>query len=177
MIRPAIVNDALDIAGVHVESWRTTYRRLMPDAVLDKLSVSSREKFWYQVLEQGRSQFAFVATDAQGKVVGFVNGGLERGEDPVYTAELYALYLLKEQQGQGYGKALFKKMAERFLGQNHTAMLLWVLSSNPSRGFYEKMGGHYLKTKPVDIGGETLEEVAYGWDDLTNLSKWAKARA
>ena len=36
-------------------------------------------------------------------------------------------------------------------------MLLWVLSTNPARGFYEKMGGHYLNTKPIDIGGETLE--------------------
>ena len=48
-------------------------------------------------------------------------------------------------------------------------MLLWVLSSNPSSGFYEAQGGRYLKTKPFDIGGETLTEVAYGWDDLPSL--------
>ncbi len=50
-------------------------------------------------------------------------------------------------------------------------MLLWVLSTNSSRGFYEKLGGRYLKTKPIDIGGEILEEVAYGWDDLPNLAR------
>ncbi len=171
MIRPATVDDAPDIARVHVESWRTTYPGLMPDAVLDKLSVSGREKFWYQVLGRDKSQVAFVATDAQGKVVGFVNGGLEREKDPVHTAELYALYLFKESQGYGYGEALFEAMVEKFLEQNHTAMLLWVLSSNPSRGFYEKMGGRYLKIKAIDIGGETLEEVAYGWADLPNLAR------
>ena len=171
MIRPATVDDAPGIARVHVESWRTTYRGLMPDAVLDELSVSRREKFWHQVLKRGKSQFAFVATDVQGKVVGFVNGGLERERDPVYTAELYALYLFKEQQGHGYGAALFRAMLEKFLEQNHTTMLLWVLSTNPSRGFYEKMGGRYLKTKPLDIGGATLAEVAYGWDDLSALAR------
>ena len=143
----------------------------MPDAVLDQLSVSRREKFWRQVLERDKSQFTFVAVDDQHGVIGFVNGGLERERDPIYTAELYALYLFKEQQGHGYGAALFKAMTTRFLEQNHTAMLLWVLSTNPSRGFYEKMGGHYLKTKPLDIGGKTLEEVAYGWDDLSALAK------
>lgn len=94
---------------------------------------------------------------------------MERERDPVYTAELYAFYLLKEQQGHGYGKVLFGTMVKQFLGQNHTAMLLWVLATNPACGFYEKMGGRYLKTKPIDIGGETLEEVAYGWDNLPNL--------
>lgn len=34
------------------------------------------------------------------------------------------------------------------------------------------MDGRYLyKTKPVDIGGAALEEVAYGWDDLPSLVK------
>lgn len=173
MIRPATVDDASDIARVHVGSWRSTYRGLMPDAVLDQLSVSRREKFWRQVLERDKSQFTFVAVDDQHEVIGFVNGGLERERerDPVYTAELYALYLLKEQQGHGYGAALFRAVVEKFLEQNHSAMLLWVLSSNPSRGFYEKMGGRSLKTKAIDIGDATLEEVAYGWADLASLAK------
>ena len=171
MVRPTTVDDAPGIARVHVESWRTTYRGLMPDAVLDSLSVEQRTDFWCQVIERAKKQSVFVATDGQGDIVGFVNGGLERERDPVYTAELYALYLFKEQQGYGYGAALFRAMTKKFVGQNHTAMLLWVLSTNPSRGFYEKMGGRYLKTKAIDIGEETLEEVAYGWDELPSLAR------
>ena len=169
MIRPATVDDAPGIARVHVESWRTTYRGLMPDAVLDSLSVEQRADFWRQVIERAKKQSVLVAADGRGDIVGFVNGGLERERDPVYTAELYALYLFKEQQGHGYGAALFRAMVAKSLEQNNTAMLLWVLSTNPSHGFYKKMGGRYLKTKAIDIGGETLEEVAYGWADLPNL--------
>ena len=143
----------------------------MPDSVLDGLSVEQRADFWRQVIERAKKQSVFVATDVQNNVVGFVNGGLERERDPIYTAELYALYLFKAQQEHGYGRALFEAMVEKFLEQNHTAMLLWVLSSNPSRGFYEKMGGRYLKIKAIDIGGETLEEVAYGWADLPDLAR------
>lgn len=169
MIRPATVDDALAIGRVHVESWRSTYKGLMPDAVLSELSAEQRADFWRQVIERAKKQSVFVALDKQSRVIGFVNGGLEREHDSVYTAELYALYLLKEQQGYGHGKALFKAVVGRFLEQNHTAMLLWVLSTNPSRGFYEKMGGHYLKTKTIDIGDTTLEEVAYSWDALPSL--------
>ena len=153
---------------MHVESWRSTYRGLMPDAVLDSLSVEQRAEFWRGVLERSKKQFVFVAED-EGRIVGFVNGGPEQEADPHYTAELYALYLLKAHQGRGCGKALFRATVKTFVERGHTAMLLWVLSSNPSSGFYEAQGGRYLKTKPFDIGGETLTEVAYGWDDLPSL--------
>lgn len=169
MIRPATVDDALAIGHVHVESWRSTYQGLMPDAVLNGLSVEQRADFWRQVIERARRQSIFVATDDQNNVIGFVNGGLEQEHDSFYTAEFYALYLLKEQQGFGYSKALMLALNKKFAEQGHTAMLLWVLSANPSRGFYEKMGGHYLKTKPIDIGGKTLQEVAYGWGNLPDL--------
>ena len=124
--------------------------------------------FWEKTIERANKP-TFIVTDNQSTILGFVNGGLERENDPVYTAELYALYLLKNYHGHGYGEVLFRTIVREFLEQNYTAMLLWVLSTNPSRGFYEKMGGQYLKTKAIDIGGETLEEVAYGWTDLPNL--------
>ena len=168
MIRPATVDDVVDIARVHVSSWRSTYRGLMPDAVLDGLSVERRADFWRGVVERAKNQFVFVVEE-EGRIVGFVNGGLEQEADPHYTAELYALYLLKEHQGRGYGRALFRATAETFVERGHTTMLLWVLSTNPSKSFYERLGGTYLKTKPLELGGETLEEVAYGWDNLPSL--------
>lgn len=150
----------------------------MPDAVLDGLSVEQRANFWGSVIERARKQFVFVATDEQGDIVGFVNGGLEREKDALYTAELYALYLLQECQGHGYGRALMGATVERFVEQDHNAMLLWVLSANAARGFYEAMGGQYLTTKAIDIGGETLEEVAYGWANLSDfLARYASASA
>lgn len=140
MIRPATGNDAPAIGRVHVESWRSAYRGLMPDAVLDGLSVEQRANFWGSVIERSRKQFVFVATDEQGNIVGFVNGGLEREKDALYTAELYALYLLQECQGHGYGRALMGAMA-KVVKQDHNAMLFWVFSTNPARGFYEALGG------------------------------------
>ncbi|HEX7041129.1 MAG TPA: hypothetical protein VF202_13505 [Trueperaceae bacterium] len=42
LIRAAKPEDALAIGRVHVDPWRTTYRGLLPDAVLAALSVEQR---------------------------------------------------------------------------------------------------------------------------------------
>ncbi len=46
---------------------------------------------------------------------------------------------------------------------------IWVFAQNPSRRFYEALGGQYLKSAQFEIGGATLEEVAYGWEDVSVL--------
>ena len=45
-------------------------------------------------------------------------------------------------------------------------MLLWVLATNPARGFYEHLGGLYLREQPLTLGTTTLYEVAYAWPHL-----------
>ena len=50
------------------------------------------------------------------------------------------------------------------------SMLIWVLAKNPSRAFYEALGGQRVYEKQIVIGGETLVEVAYGWRDIHSLT-------
>jgi hypothetical protein len=49
-------------------------------------------------------------------------------------------------------------------------MLVWVLAKNPYRKFYDKLGGKYIRSKEIEIGGTTYEEVAYGWKDLRAIT-------
>ncbi|WP_274651023.1 hypothetical protein [Paenibacillus humicola] len=42
-------------------------------------------------------------------------------------------------------------------------MLIWVLSENPNRYFYEALGGRFIREKEIEIGGTKLKESAYGW--------------
>jgi len=43
-IRPALPNDAGQIAGIQVRTWQATYRGDLPDAFLDSLDASRREE-------------------------------------------------------------------------------------------------------------------------------------
>jgi hypothetical protein len=49
-------------------------------------------------------------------------------------------------------------------------MLVWVLADNPSRSFYEALGGELIGEQNVTIGGVDLREVAYGWPDISCLT-------
>ena len=117
-----------------------------------------------------RRQVVFVAEDPRGRIVGFVSGGPERNDDTAYPGELYAIYLLESCQGQGLGRRLVGALVEWFLSRGWQSMLLWVLEDNPSRGFYEALGGVRIKQETISIGGTELVEIAYGWTDISPLT-------
>ena len=165
-IRTATVRDAAAIATVHVESWRTTYQGIVPDAFLAQLSSAQRQQFWHHVLRDSSSRtMVYVAEEAREGVIGFASGGPERSGDPVYIGELYAIYLLAQQQRRGIGRQLATTLVNRLIQDGMTSLLLWVLVENPARRFYERLGGQPVYEKIVTIGGVPLVEVAYGWRD------------
>ena len=171
-IRTAKASDAAAIAQVHVDSWRTTYKGIVPDDFLASLSYEQRGQLWHQVLSDASGpSFVYVAEDARGKLVGFASGGPERTGDPLYTGELYAIYLLAQHQGKGIGRQLAITLVSRLRQEGMTALLLWVLAENPSRKFYERLGGRPISEKTVMIGGVPLIEVAYGWRDTRMIIK------
>jgi hypothetical protein len=50
LIRAAQIEDAKQIAEVHVASWRAAYRGILPDSMLDNLSVEKRTELWQERL-------------------------------------------------------------------------------------------------------------------------------
>lgn len=170
VLREASLSDASAIAQVHVDTWRTTYRGIVPDAHLAQLSYGRRANGWRQILSQAAAgSFTFVVESEAGEIVGFVNGGKERTGDPVYLGELMAIYLLQAYQGQGIGRRLVRAAAERLHRLGFSSMLVWALADNPACRFYEALGGISVQEKTLEIGGKSLIEVAYGWSDTASL--------
>ena len=171
VIRRAKPEDAAAIARVHVESWRSTYAGLLPERLLLKLSNAQHEsRWWRHVLGHfRRSHFVYVAEDPRDGVVGFISGGAARDRELDYDGEVYALYLLDEYHDAGIGAALFQRLSARMLRECGPGMVVWVLSANPSRYFYERLGGKRIATRRDRMGGAEVEETAYGWVDVTQL--------
>ena len=164
-IRLATVEDAMAIARVHVDSWRTTYRGILSEDYLRSLSYEQRSVSWRRGLSEG-TEFVYVAVDDTGQVVGFASGGPEREGKAVYRGELYAIYLLANAQRKGFGRQLLLAVARHLYEQGISGMLVWVLAENPARHFYEAMGGRYVRMKMEAVGGDMLKELAYGWKDI-----------
>ena len=170
LIRKALLQDAQAIAKVHVDSWRTTYAKIVSSEFLESLAYEQREKMWISILSEPAGQtFIFVAKTTERQVVGFVSAGpLRQGEsDDAYQGEIYALYLLQSYQRQGIGRDLFRAAVTELNRRGMLSLLIWVLAANPARAFYEAMGGTYVREKEIKIGDQRLGEVAYGWQNTT----------
>lgn len=64
LVRRAGVEDALQIADVHVAAWRETYGPLLPAGALDSLDAGERAQKWAGIIAGGEE--VLVAEDARG---------------------------------------------------------------------------------------------------------------
>jgi ribosomal protein S18 acetylase RimI-like enzyme len=175
MVRPAVLDDAAAIARVHVASWGTTYRGLLPVEFLSSLSEESYTDRWRRVIGDGLSRVFVVDHQRRGQprrpsddeIVGFASCGRERAGETGFSGELYAIYILDGAQRQGHGRELVRAVAGALREMKLANMIVWVLRDNmAARHFYERLGGVYVRTQPITIGTATVEEVSYGWRSL-----------
>jgi ribosomal protein S18 acetylase RimI-like enzyme len=169
MIRPTREQDIPSIARVHVESWRTTYRGIVADSFLDALSYQKHEDRHRRYMAQPGTVH-FVAELPRDGIVGFLMGGRERSGDVQFPGELFAIYILDQNRRQGIGSALVRHWAASLRRAGLNSALVWVLVENkPAIAFYRRLGCRQLREQMVEIGGDSMKEFAYGWDDLTTL--------
>ncbi|WP_293694225.1 GNAT family N-acetyltransferase [uncultured Agrococcus sp.] len=137
-VRDALPEDAADMARVHVESWRATYRGIISDEVLDAPDfVSRRATFWRTVLEDPRfaSYNAAVAV-VEGRIVGIALVGGAADDEAESRLQLFVLYVDVDFHGTGTGSDLLAAV----LPAAATAVL-WVADPNPrAQAFYRKQG-------------------------------------
>lgn len=173
-LRRAVPDDAPALARVQVQSWAETYRGLMPDDFLTVMTSEARRErrqtlwrqtLWRQTLEADKE--GVLVAIRGGELVGFTSGGPT--DFAGYDAELFTLYLLRSAQGSGVGRALVSALAQGLASGGHRSLMLWVLDVNPTRAFYEHLGGVVIGEKTEPVPGGELREVAYGWAELEAL--------
>ena len=159
-IRPATVDDAAAIAAVHVASWRSGYRGLLPDALLDAQDVGRYTRGWTALLTEGPGS-ALVAED-DGVVVGFVHVAPSRDDDaPPTTGEVTTVYLHPDAWGRGWGRALLVAGQDVLRAGGCDAATLWVLADNArARRSYTTAGWRADGAGRVsERGGRSVTEV------------------
>ncbi|MCB0167237.1 MAG: GNAT family N-acetyltransferase [Anaerolineae bacterium] len=140
-VREAQLADARRIAEVHVASWQAAYRGILPDKMLDNLSVEHRQENWQTWLVQTKGHV--LVLEVAERVEGFVMCGATRDKDVdrQKVGEIYAIYLHPESWGHGCGRALVGAAKEVLHQDGFSELLLWVLEANePAKRFYERVG-------------------------------------
>jgi GNAT superfamily N-acetyltransferase len=171
LIRRGVIEDAKAASRAHADTWRTSYRGLVPDALLDGLKDDRWEAGWRRGFDNLDPTRVVHVAEIGGKIVGLVGGGRARAGAPAgYVGEVYALYVRPEHQGKGIGRALLRVTAHALVERGLVPIVIWTLFNNPaSRGFYESVGGVTIGEKREPFEGHVLHEVAYGWIDPARL--------
>ena len=164
-IRAAIRDDAEAIGRIHVETWQDSYAGLLPDDSLVRMSADIEGGRWARSL--GRGERVLVAELDAGPVVGFGSCGRARTRALPYSGEVFTLYVLPGHQGQGIGRALLGGLFGGLAAAGYRSAIIWVLESNPSRYFYEAMGGRHVADRQERVWGCLVGEAAYGWSSLS----------
>lgn len=165
IIRPALEIDTQAIADVYVETWRSTYAGTLPDTVLigmqpEKLMISFARALKHH------TEAILVAENDEAEIIAMGSAGANRDKTSKFKGEVYTLYVHPDHQNIGIGEQMLAQLFGALIKQGLNTAVIWVLALNPSRFFYEAMGGTRLGERDEKLWGTTLKEYAYGWSDL-----------
>ncbi len=164
IVRQAQRQDALGIATVHVLSWQNTYRGLMPDEMLDTLTIEARSKRWKEMLEKPTEETTVIVAEKENKIIGWASFGKNRDDDlDSNFGELWAIYVHPDSLGIGAGSLLMDFALKELQKQQFKKVTLWVLTTNiKTRNWYEKKGWINEGSTKIDKRGDyELHETRY----------------
>ena len=165
---------AAGIARVYVDAWRSSYAALLPHRMLIDMSYERQAREWSWVIRnRAARQPVIVAAEADYGVVGFASFGPSRlgdrfvGGAGANVGEIYTLYVHPDFQERGIGRRLLVAAFAAMIDKGYGCGFLWVLRDNPSRYFYERVGGKAVAERREHLWGCMLDQVCYSWPDLT----------
>ncbi|MGE0224688.1 MAG: N-acetyltransferase family protein [Acetobacteraceae bacterium] len=178
-IRKARPADAIAIGAVHVAAWRSTYPGILPDRFLARMSVSRQAAHYDAAIRSGVGVLVATAsgpdvpTGSGPRIVGFTTAGRARTTEisgrRLAEGEVETLYVLDDWRDRGVGRRLMRAAAAHLAEVGCKSAYLWVLRDNPSRWFYERLGGRAVAEAAIQVGGQQVIQVAFVWDPIEKL--------
>lgn len=162
VIRTATVEDAEQIAAVHIASLREAYAGVVADDYLAGLDVESRTRTWRDTLSSLEAGTTVWVAQEDGRIVGFASLGPSLDEDADRTTlQIYAIYLEPRSWGQGIARELMRTVLGAV--RQRAAVTLWVLEANERAAhFYRRNGFSRDGVERIEeIGGQRFTEVRY----------------
>ena len=168
-VRRAELTDATAIGAVHVAAWRSTYPGILPDDYLAKLSPTRLALQYRATIASGATvMVAAAAAGHEPRIVGFTTAGPPRTMG-LGEAEIETLYVLDDWREQGVGRRMMQGTASQLAARGCASVFVWVLRDNPSRWFYQHLGGHAAAEGKTRLAGVSLSQVAYQWNPISLL--------
>ena len=158
-VRPAVPDDALAVARIHVRAWQQGYRGLIPDGYLDALRAEERAARYTFADPDPASPKTLVAGD---------NGGcgcVTTGPSPTTpeAGEILAIHVDPDHWRRGIGRVLIAAGRAALAARHHRDAVLWVLAGNERAALFYASDGWFLdgREQEQNIWGITVHELGY----------------
>jgi GNAT superfamily N-acetyltransferase len=169
-VRPALPQDAAEVARIQLVTWRTAYRATLPAAVLDEWDADAAADSWLTAIASPPTPgHGVVVALERNTLVGFAAFGpaeLSDGEVPDPsgpTVEVSTLLVEPRWGRRGHGSRLLAAVSDLARAGGAARLQVWLLESDRvSASFYESAGwGPDGWARTLDTGGDPLREVRW----------------
>ena len=177
-VRRARPSDAIAIGAVHVAAWRSAYPGILPDHFLARLSIPRQAAHYDAAIRASAAVFVAAASGTDvpsgsgSRIVGFATAGRARGGEfarQLGEGEVETLYVLDDWRDRGIGRKLMRAAAGHLAEIGCKSCYLWVLRDNPSRWFYQRLGGRPVAEAMIQFAGQKVPQTAFVWDPIERL--------
>ena len=160
-IRKKEKQDCYGVAHVVTVSWMETYRGIVNDDFLNNLPNTEEErgkKSFEKFDVNGNNEFVL---ELDGNIVGFVKFGLSKDKEYDNLGEIFALYIISECKGNGFGRKLTETAIDELKKLGCKKMIIGCLDGNKSNEYYKHIGGKFIKKRIFKLPNQELLENVY----------------
>lgn len=169
MIRYLTKKDIPEYQKLITTVWQQTYPGIVNQNFLDNLSNTEQQRIELNNMTYNESIKDTLVLELDSKLIGFIRFGTTKDINYQETGEIFALYLLSNHKGKGYGKLLVQSAIKELTTMGYNNMIIGCISKNPSNEFYKHIGGIKKSERPFTKTGDNLTENIYYFQDINNL--------
>ncbi len=166
--RKATLDDAYGIEYVASHSWKETYYDFMPKSYLDNriANIETRTERTREFLKNNDNYYVAIINS---KIIGILYYSNSKEEKYQNYGYLGAIYVLKDYQGLGIGKELFKMAVKGIITMGFNDMYLECLKGNTAIDFYKHFGGNIVDTIDYPISDFSVKADIVEFNDLNKI--------
>jgi len=147
-----------ELAKVKFETWKTTYHYIYDESKFLNFDFSLQEQRFKKLINS--KDYELLVAIHNDRIIGYMCVG-KSPHRPNGKSEIYLLYVLKEFQGLGVGRAFFNLGKEIIKNKGETQFYVFCNKYNkPAQKFYEKMGGIVTQIDEDNID-KSIPQIGY----------------
>ncbi len=161
-IRDFTERDVPGMATAKLAAWRRFYRGIVPDAMLDSMTVDQVQSIMLSELTPAAKALVLESDQA---VAGYVMYGASRPPSAIdnSVAEVMQIYLQPSVVRMGLGRLLIQEALDRLFRDGFRAVTVWCFEKNAGGcRFFEAVGfTQDAASRVVTLGGTQINLVCY----------------